>query len=79
MPMPHWTDHAVGRPIFSTVIDASGSANVYAVLGRACYLLREIGVPRDRVTDLELAVRSAESYDAAIELIERWFKVRRDE
>lgn len=74
---PHWTDHAA-TPVFKTEIDATGSGgNIYAILGAATRLLRQIEVPADRIEKLQEDVRSAVSYDQAVAFVEYWFPVRR--
>ena len=73
----HWTDYAP-EPVFSTSIPATGSnANIFAIVGTASRMLREIGVPPDRIEKLQGDVSSAVSYDQAISFVERWFPVDR--
>lgn len=75
---PHWTDHA-SAPVFSTVINATGPAgNIFDILGTATRLLREIGVPGDRIEQLREDVTGSTSYDQAVACVERWFAVRRE-
>lgn len=74
----HWTDHAA-TPVFESRIDATGSGgNIFAVLGAASRMLREIDVPRDRIDALRDNVMSAANYDQAIAMIEYWFPVDRE-
>lgn len=77
---PHWTDDATRRPIFDTVIDARGPrGNVYVIIGTAISRLKAIAVPEDRIVALREAALNAGSYEEAVDHVERWFRVRRDE
>jgi ligand-binding sensor domain-containing protein len=76
----HWTDNATYKPIFKSVISARGSeGNIILILARACRMLEIIDIPQDRITKLKTDVRTAQNYDEAVALVERWFKVDRDE
>lgn len=76
-PEPHWTDDAT-RPVFTTVIRATGSdGNIFAILGAATGMLRQLAVPRDRIERLRADVTKAASYDEAVALVEAWFPVER--
>lgn len=71
----HWTDDAA-CPVFSTVIPATGpDTNVFAILGTASRLLRELDVPTDRIAKLREDVMSTASYGQAVAFVEYWFRV----
>lgn len=73
----HWTDQAP-EPVFTTVIRARGEAeNIFAIVGTACRLLRQLDIPADRIDALRKNAASAGSYDQAVALVERWFPVNR--
>jgi hypothetical protein len=73
----HWTDHAP-EPVFDTVIEGRGpGANIFAIVGKARVLLRQLDIPRDRIDRLGSDVMAAKSYDEAVAIVEHWFKVRR--
>lgn len=77
---PHWTDNATSRPIFKSVIDATGPrANMISIGSAASAMLHQLRVPRDRIEELTNGITMAESYEDAIALVEHWFTVRRDE
>jgi hypothetical protein len=75
----HWTDKATDRPIFTTVIPARGAeGNVFLIVGSACRLLREIGIPSDRIEALCKNAMASKSYEEAVGFVEHWFRVDRD-
>jgi hypothetical protein len=79
MSIPHWTD-TEPSPVFTSVIDATGpNGNIFHIVGIASRLLREIGIPDDRIVALREGVTIAKSYDEAIALVERWFRVERED
>ena len=74
----HWTD-AAPSPVFTTVIRADGpNGNVFAILGAATSMLRQLDVPRDRIDKLVADVKAAGDYDAAVAAVERWFPVDKE-
>ena len=67
-----------GKPFFSTRIDARGPAgNVFAVIGTAARLLRQLGRDSDADALAEKAM-SAQSYDEALAAVREWFPVDAD-
>lgn len=66
---PHWTDIAA-TPVFLTRIP---EGNVFEMLATATRLMREIGVPADRIAQLRHDVMDCGSFDQACALIEAWF------
>lgn len=76
----HWTDNQnLPAPLFDTVIDGSGvNGNILFVVGQAGSMLRQIGVPGDKITELYERVAQASSYEEAVGYVERYFSVRRD-
>ena len=77
--VPHWTDKATKYPIFNTVIDATGRrGNIVSIVSAAMAMLGQLRVPYDRIEELGNRTTEAESYEDAIALVEKWFKVDRD-
>lgn len=75
--MTHWTDNAPS-PVFDTEIDATGRhGNIFAILGAAAALLRQSKVPAYRIDKMYADVTAAGSYDEAVKIIERWYRVIR--
>ena len=53
--------------------------NIFAVLGKARQLLRELSAPPEEITELTDRVLAAGCYTAAIGVIREWFPVDLDE
>src|ERR1051326_4029050 len=76
--VPPWSDKVTTRPIFTTVIDATGPrGNIVSIMSAAMSLLRQLGIPYDRIQELSNRVTEAQSYEDAVALVEKWFKVDR--
>lgn len=61
---------------FKTTIDATGSnGNIFAVLGAARIMMRQLDVPKEDLTALGAKVMAASSYKEAIDAIREWFPV----
>ena len=66
-------------PMFETPIPAYGpDGNIFAMLGRASTMLRQLGRDIDAAL-LEHDVMASESYAQACALIEEWFPLDRGE
>lgn len=63
-------------PKFTTVIPASGpDGNIFAVLGNACRLLRQLNIANAEITALTERVTSSSSYAEALAHIRVYFPV----
>lgn len=64
---------------FTTTIPAYGEqGNIFAVLGNATRMMKQLNVPAGEIDALRSAVMDSDSYDAALECIEVWFPVERE-
>lgn len=64
---------------FETKIQAYGeSGNVFAVLGNATRMMKQLNVPEVEIDSLRAAVMDSDSYDQALTHIEVWFPVERE-
>lgn len=67
---------ALSGPRFSTVIPASGpDGNIFAILGTATRLLRQIGRPQADIDQLRGDVLASKSYEQALGFVREWFPV----
>jgi hypothetical protein len=63
-------------PRFTTPIQAYGtSGNVFAIMGTACRLMRELGVAQPEILAFTNNVMRARSYPEAIDVVREWFPV----
>lgn len=64
---------------FETVIPAHGEqGNVFAVLGNATRMMKQLNVPQVEIDGLRTAVMASDSYEQALTQIEVWFPVERE-
>jgi hypothetical protein len=47
--------------------------NIFSIAGRAGRLARRAEVPRDEIDEFYKEVSAAQSYDAALQVVMRWF------
>lgn len=64
---------------FETKIPTHGpDANIFAVLGNAVRLMKQLNVSQVEIDSLRAAVMDSDSYDQALQHIEVWFPVERE-
>ncbi len=65
---------------FETRIDATGpNGNVFAVIGTARNLMRQIGLPRSEIDAVSARATKAQNYDEALGIIREYFPVDADD
>lgn len=61
---------------FTTTIPATGPAgNVFAIIGTACALMRQLRVPNDEIAAFSERAMATESYADALAVVREWFPV----
>ena len=67
-------------PRFETTIPTHGPhGNVFAILGNATSLMRQLGIPKKDIAELRGQVTNAKTYDEACDAVREWFPVGTDE
>lgn len=67
-------------PRFETAIPTHGPhGNVFAILGNATSLMRQLDVPKEDIAALRDQVTNAKSYDDACAAVREWFPLENNE